>query len=63
MQSVYLDIPQSDWQLLKDLAKKFGWKAQSSEEMLSAFVASRPKGMDITEEEIIAEVKAVRRGK
>ncbi len=62
-QSVYLDIPRSDWQLLKDLSKKFGWRAQTSEQRLEAFVNSRPQTTELTEEDIMNEVKAIRYSK
>ncbi|RRC98145.1 hypothetical protein [Prevotella sp. OH937_COT-195] len=63
MQSVYLDIPRSDWQLLKDLAKKFGWQTQTSEQRLEAFVKSRPKATKLTEDDIMNEVSAIRYAK
>ena len=62
-QSVYLNIPRSDWKLLKDLAKKFGWQAQTSEQRLEAFVESRPKAVELSEEDIMNEVSTLRYGK
>lgn len=63
MQSVYLDIPRSDWKLLKDLSKKFGWQAQTSEQRLEAFVERRPNAVELSEDDIMNEVKIVRYGK
>ena len=62
-QSVYLNIPQSDWQLLKDLARKFGWQAQTSEQRLEAFIESRPQTVELSEDDIMKEVSAIRYGK
>jgi hypothetical protein len=59
-QSVFLNIPSSDWQLLKDLSKKFGWKAQTVNQRLVAFSKSRPKNVELTDEDIMKEVHAVR---
>jgi len=60
MQSVYLNIPQGDWQLLKDLAKKFGWQAQTSEQRLEAFIESRSKTVELSEDDIMNEVRVLR---
>lgn len=60
VQGVYLNVPFSDWVLLKELIRKFGWKAETREQLLERFVKSRPSNPSISEEEIIEEVKAVR---
>ncbi len=62
-QSVYLKIPAVDWSLLKELVRKFGWQAETREELLNRFVNSRPSTPAISEEEILNEVKAVRYNK
>lgn len=62
-QFVYLNIPRSDWQLLKDLSKKLGWQAETSEQRLEAFVKSRPKALELSEDDIMNEVNAIRYGK
>lgn len=60
VQGVYLNVPFSDWALLKELIRKFGWKAETREQLLERFVKSRPSNPSISEEEIMEEVKAVR---
>lgn len=50
----------SDWAILKELIRKFGWKAETREQLLERFVKSRPSNPSISEEEIMAEMKAVR---
>ena len=62
-QGVYLNIPRTDWNLLTELARKFGWQTQTSEQLLDNFIAGRPKVEDMTEEDIMDEVRAVRYAK
>lgn len=62
-QGVYLNVPLSDWVLLKELIRKFGWQAETREQLLERFVKSRAKSPSLSEEEIMEEVKAVRYGK
>lgn len=63
IQGVYLNVPLSDWVLLKELIRKFGWQAEKREQLLERFVKSRAKSPSLSEEEIMEEVKAVRYGK
>ena len=57
---MFLNIPSSDWQLLKDLSRKFGWEAQTANQRLAAFSKSRPKDVGLSDEDIMKEVQAVR---
>lgn len=59
-QGVYLNVPLTDWMLLKELIRKFGWQAETREQLLERFVKSRPQNPSLTEDEIMEEVKAVR---
>ncbi len=49
--------------LLQALIRKFGWKSETREEMLADFVRTRPEVKDITEEDVMKEVQAVRYAK
>lgn len=60
MQSVFLSVPRADWKLLKELIRKFGWQAETREQLLERFAQSRPSIPPVSEEEIMEEVKAVR---
>ncbi len=62
-QGIYLNVPLTDWVLLKELIRKFGWQAETREQLLDRFVKSRAKSPSLSEEEIMEEVKAVRYGK
>ena len=57
---VFLRIPKSDIKLFKDLAKKMGWDIDIREDFLKDYIASRPKRVNLSEEEILAELNAIR---
>jgi len=59
-QGVYLNIPRTDWILLQELVNRFGWKSETREQMLEEFMQTRPVNVDLSEEEIMNEVRAVR---
>ena len=63
LQGVYLNVPTTDWTLLKELIRRFGWKAETSEQLLERFIASRPAEPMLDEEDIMEEVRAVRYSK
>jgi hypothetical protein len=60
MQGVYVNIPAADWSLFRKLVRRFGWQAETREQLLDRFVGSRPATPAISEEDIMDEVKAVR---
>ena len=63
MQGVYVNVPLADWSLFRELIRKFGWQSETREQLLDRFIASRPTEPEISEEEIMDEVKAVRYAK
>ena len=58
-QGVYLNIPCADWTLLQELVNRFGWQSETREQMLEEFMQTRPMNVDLTEEDIMNEVRAV----
>lgn len=62
-QGVYVNVPMVDWSLFRELIKKFGWKVETREQLLDRFVESRPATPEISEDEIMDEVRAVRYAK
>lgn len=60
MQGVYVNVPSVDWSLFRELIRKFGWQAETREQMLDRFINSRPAKPMLSEEEIMDEVNAVR---
>ena len=61
-QGVYLNVPRADWTLLQELINRFGWQSETREDLLAEFLQTRPTVTDITEEDIMDEVRAVRYG-
>ena len=59
-QGVFLSIPKSDIKFFKELAKKMGWDIDIREDILKDYIASRPKRVNLSEEEILAELNAIR---
>jgi peptide/nickel transport system permease protein len=57
---VFLSIPKSDIKFFKELAKKMGWDIDIREDFLKDYIASRPKRVNLSEEEILAELNAIR---
>jgi len=60
---VRLNIPKSDMRFFRELATKMGWGIETKENALRKFIASRPNGVKLSDEEILSEVYAVRYGK
>ena len=59
-QGICLSIPKSDIKFFKELAKKMGWDIDIREDFLKDYIASRPKRVNLSEEEILAELNAIR---
>ena len=62
-QGVYLNIPRTDWSLLQELINRFGWQSETREQMLEEFIQTRPTVSDLTEDDIMDEVRAIRYAK
>lgn len=60
LENVYLNIPKADMRFFKELANKMGWKVETKETILKKYIASRPKRVDLTDEDILAELSEVR---
>jgi hypothetical protein len=63
VEKVYVDVPKSDLRFFKELARKKGWVVDTRQSFLDKYINSRPKNIDLTDEEIMEEVRAVRYGK
>ena len=59
-QGIFLSIPKSDIKFFKELAKKMGWDIDIREDFLKDYIASRPKRVNLSEEEILAGLNAIR---
>jgi len=63
LQNIYLNVPKSEVRFIMTLAQKMGWKAETKASLLDKFIASRPKNVDLTDEDIMEAVREVRYGK
>ena len=63
MEDLVLSIPTQDHSFLEQLAARMGWTVRSRDELIYSFIASCSKDPMMTDEEIQAEVNAVRYGK
>jgi hypothetical protein len=57
---VRLNIPKSEIRFFRELANKMGWEVETKESALQKYIASRPKNVILSDEEILSEVYAVR---
>ena len=62
-ETILVDIPQSDLIFFKLFADKLGWQFKSKQTLWDEYLKSSPDDVDLTEEEIMEEVRAVRYGK
>jgi hypothetical protein len=62
-ENVYVKMPQADMGFFQHFADKMGWSVENKLDLLDRYIASRPKNVDLTDEEIMEEVRAVRYAK
>lgn len=60
LQGIYLNIPKNDVKFFKELAKKMGWTIDTKESMLKKYIATRPKQVNLSDDEILSELAGVR---
>jgi hypothetical protein len=63
LQNIYLNVPSSEVGFMITLAKKMGWEVETQADLLRKYIDSRPKNVDLSDEEIMEEVRAVRYSK
>ncbi|MDR0863626.1 MAG: hypothetical protein LBO74_01680 [Candidatus Symbiothrix sp.] len=62
-EKLFVDIPQSDIQFFKLFADKMGWFIDNKQNLWDKYIESSPKDIDLSDEDIMNEVRAVRYGK
>lgn len=62
IQGFYLNIPKADVKFFQQLVK-MGWSASTKESMLDQYVKSRPKDVELSDDDILSELNAVRYSK
>ena len=59
-EKILVDIPQTDLLFFKLFADKFGWQFNSKQSLWDEFIRNSPENVDLSEEEIMEAVRAVR---
>lgn len=62
MEDLVLSVPVSDYGIIEALAARMGWGVRLRRTSIDCFIASCPTSPQMTDEEIAAEVNAVRYG-
>jgi hypothetical protein len=62
-ENIFVKMPQSDMVFFQLFAEKMGWLIENKDDLLHNYIASRPTNVDLTDEDIMDEVKAVRYNK
>ena len=60
LRGVYINVPQADMKFLKELVKKMGWTVERKESLLKKYISKRPSKVDLSDDDIMEEIKAVR---
>jgi hypothetical protein len=60
---VFVDIPQEDMKFLQLFANKMGWSVDKKQNLWDKYIQNSPQNVDLSDEEIMEEVRAVRYGK
>jgi len=63
MEELVLSVPISDYGIIEALAARMGWSVRPRRTSVDRFIASCPQTPQLTDEEIMEEVRAVRYGK
>lgn len=60
LRGVYINVPQADMKFLKELVKKMEWTVERKESLLKKYISKRPSKVDLSDDDIMEELKAVR---
>lgn len=60
LRGVYINVPQADMKFLKELVKKMGWTVERKESLLKKYISKRTSKVDLSDDDIMEELKAVR---
>jgi len=62
-EKILIDIPQSDLVFFKLFADKLGWQLLNKQTLWDEYIKNSPENVDLSDEEIMEEVRSVRYGK
>ena len=60
---IYVKMPETDMVFFQLFADKMGWLIEKKQNLWDKYIQSSPQNVDLTDEEIMEEVRAVRYGK
>ncbi len=60
IQNVSVNIPKADLKFFRELAAKMGWVLNTRESLVQRYLKSRPTDVCLSDDDILAELKAVR---
>jgi len=60
---VFIDLPQADMKFLQLFASKMGWFVDKKQNLWDKYIQNSPQNVDLSDEEIMEEVRVVRYGK
>lgn len=60
MTQIVLSIPNDEVNFIQKLAQRMGWKFEKKEDVLTKFISSVPKEINVSEEEIQDAVNSIR---
>jgi hypothetical protein len=63
LEKVFVDVPCQDLMFFKHFADKMGWKITTQQNLWDEYINKCPKDVDLSDDEIMAEVRAIRYGK
>jgi len=62
-ESIYVRMPQSDIRFFQQFAKKMGWVVENKQILWDNYIKNSPTNVDLTDDEIMEEVRAIRYAK
>ena len=63
MEVLVQNISKSDVNFLEEFIKRMGWVFKTKENVLEKFIETRPENVDLTDEEIMEEIRSIRYSK
>ncbi|GHT35162.1 hypothetical protein AGMMS49574_23980 [Bacteroidia bacterium] len=62
LERISVNVPSADIMFFRYLANKMGWEVNTRQNLWDEFIKTSPKDVELSDEEIMAEVRAVRYG-
>ena len=62
-EDIYVRMPQSDIRFFQQFAKKMGWLVENKQILWDNYIKNSPTNVDLTDDEIMEEVRAIRYAK